>query len=194
MPVDFAAELALAIIKNRRSYGLGPLIDAYTFPYMALVQSSGHGKTRALLEVGKRFLPMMYVCLRDRTSSGHPPRTEGFADDLLSGSSEPNVFSTFTLLLLHEYLSFLRINGATSPDSGRLGAVQKTADLDRLPGVHRDLCQAWSVKLQETKFRERISLDLKLLLGSELSTVRLSHLSRCRPMPLLPTLPSRYLK
>ncbi len=43
--------------------------------YLAIVQSSGWGKTRLCLELRKDFY-MFYICLRDSSSSGDPPRSQ----------------------------------------------------------------------------------------------------------------------
>lgn len=53
----------------------------YFAPYMALVQSSGTGKSRYVYEYG-RFGWLIYLCLRDESSSGFPLRTPILADIL----------------------------------------------------------------------------------------------------------------
>lgn len=51
-------------------------------PYIALVQSSGYGKTRLLMETG-RCLPLLYICNRAAQARGYPPRTEKATNFLL---------------------------------------------------------------------------------------------------------------
>ena len=53
----------------------------YFAPYIALVQSSGTGKSRYVYEYGKQGW-LIYVCLRDEMSSGFPLRTPILADIL----------------------------------------------------------------------------------------------------------------
>ena len=43
-------------------------------PYFALIQSSGTGKSRLMLESG-RFVYVIYICWRPAASSGYPPRS-----------------------------------------------------------------------------------------------------------------------
>ncbi|CAG8525671.1 5338_t:CDS:2, partial [Paraglomus brasilianum] len=44
------------------------------YNYLAIVQSSGYGKTRAALELAKTH-PLIYICLRKEGSTGYPPAT-----------------------------------------------------------------------------------------------------------------------
>ncbi|CAG8464774.1 6655_t:CDS:2 [Diversispora eburnea] len=48
-------------------------------PYTTIFQSSGYGKSRLIKEVAKQ-IPTIYLCLRDITSTGYPPRTSAGAD------------------------------------------------------------------------------------------------------------------
>lgn len=41
--------------------------------YFSMVQSSGYGKTRLVLEAGKGHLNVVYCCLRRDNSNGYPP-------------------------------------------------------------------------------------------------------------------------
>jgi hypothetical protein len=44
------------------------------YNYLAIVQSSGYGKTRAALELAKTR-PLIYICFRKEGSTGYPPAT-----------------------------------------------------------------------------------------------------------------------
>jgi hypothetical protein len=58
--------------------------DTFLSPYVTLVQSSGYGKTRLLRELATK-LPTLYVCLRDKKSTGYPPRTNTAITALFEG-------------------------------------------------------------------------------------------------------------
>src|SRR5690606_15474524 len=62
--------------------------NAFYALYFAVVQSSGYGKTRLLLEAGKRFFNLVYCCLRDPKSTGYPLRNDRLADYLKSHNDE----------------------------------------------------------------------------------------------------------
>jgi len=70
-------------------------------PYISIVQSSMYGKTRLAREIAEYHYRTVYVCLRSKTSSGYPYRTEGafnflFAGPILPSESEeeqPRYFS-----------------------------------------------------------------------------------------------------
>eukprot|EP00292_Cryptomonas_paramecium_P002875 CAMPEP_0113701836 /NCGR_PEP_ID=MMETSP0038_2-20120614/24815_1 /TAXON_ID=2898 /ORGANISM="Cryptomonas paramecium" /LENGTH=778 /DNA_ID=CAMNT_0000625811 /DNA_START=1 /DNA_END=2337 /DNA_ORIENTATION=+ /assembly_acc=CAM_ASM_000170 len=64
-------------------------VDRYFAPYTSLIQSSGYGKTRLVLEASRR-MPTMYVNFRDQASSGHPPRTTKAIASLFDGLSDTN--------------------------------------------------------------------------------------------------------
>jgi len=55
----------------------------YYSPYVALVQSSGFGKSRLLQELAETDY-LVYVSFRHPKAAGHPPRTEPLASSLLS--------------------------------------------------------------------------------------------------------------
>jgi hypothetical protein len=44
------------------------------FNYLPVIQSSGYGKTRAVCQLAKNH-PLIYICFRSKTSTGHPPAT-----------------------------------------------------------------------------------------------------------------------
>ena len=70
--------------------------DNFLSPYISLVQSSMYGKTRLLREIARSHYRTVYVCLREKKSTGYPPRTEG-AFSLL--------FSEHKILFTREYES-----------------------------------------------------------------------------------------
>lgn len=82
--------------------------DNYYAPYLAMIQSSGYGKTRLALQVAKETFHGFYICLRDLQSKCQPPRTATVADsmyfkdsnnDMLTPSSIMNRFKRFFNLL-----------------------------------------------------------------------------------------------
>lgn len=56
---------------------------SYIAPYTYLIQSSMMGKSRLMKEMS-RFIPCVYICLRDGTS-GYPPRSPSVADWINGG-------------------------------------------------------------------------------------------------------------
>jgi len=58
--------------------------DNFLSPYISLVQSSMYGKTRLLREIARSHYRTVYVCLREKDSTGYPPRTEGAFSFLFS--------------------------------------------------------------------------------------------------------------
>lgn len=44
------------------------------YNYLPVVQSSGYGKTRSICELAKSH-PLIYICFRDKGSTGYPPAT-----------------------------------------------------------------------------------------------------------------------
>ncbi|CAG8489292.1 99_t:CDS:2 [Paraglomus occultum] len=64
--IDYIAELdrQLGSIRNSSEY----------FNYLAVVQSSGYGKTRAMHELAKLY-PVIYLCFRSSVSTGYPKAT-----------------------------------------------------------------------------------------------------------------------
>jgi hypothetical protein len=66
----------------------------YNSPYTALCQSSGYGKSKLLVELGKHF-HVFYICLRRPDSSGVPSRTLEVAELLCSGYNTVQQFLIF---------------------------------------------------------------------------------------------------
>lgn len=56
----------------------------YIAPYTSLITSSMMGKSRLLKQIAK-YTPLIYICLRDPTSSGYPKRSPCIADWLFQG-------------------------------------------------------------------------------------------------------------
>jgi len=54
-------------------------------PYISIVQSSMYGKTRLVLEIAQYHYRTVYLCLRSKTSSEYPCRTEGAFYFLFAG-------------------------------------------------------------------------------------------------------------
>jgi hypothetical protein len=59
--------------------------DTYIAPYTSLVTSSMMGKTRLMKELTKH-LPVVYLCLRNRTSSGYPSTTPKVVEWIQEGT------------------------------------------------------------------------------------------------------------
>src|SRR5579859_5234207 len=57
----------------------------YIAPYTSLVTSSMMGKSRLMKELSKKG-PLVYVCLRESSSSGYPPATPGLLEWFKAGS------------------------------------------------------------------------------------------------------------
>ena len=49
--------------------------DSVSYNYLAVVQSSGYGKTRSICELGSKGVSLIYVCFRSKISTGYPPAT-----------------------------------------------------------------------------------------------------------------------
>ncbi|CAG8465118.1 178_t:CDS:10 [Funneliformis mosseae] len=49
--------------------------DSVSYNYLAVVQSSGYGKTRSICELSSKGIPLIYVCFRSKGSTGYPPAT-----------------------------------------------------------------------------------------------------------------------
>ena len=77
---------------------------SYYAPYVAVIQSSGYGKTRLALETYRSFFTI-YMCLRPAGSSGVPPRSP-IADRFLGLNVEIE-FLRFYLALFTVYQEFL---------------------------------------------------------------------------------------
>ena len=69
--------------------------DNFLSPYISLVQSSMYGKTRLLREIARSHYRTVYVCLREKDSTGYPPRTEGAFSFLFS---EHKIVLTLSLI------------------------------------------------------------------------------------------------
>jgi hypothetical protein len=80
----------------------------YYAPYTCLVQSSGSGKSRTVVELGRQKCWLFYVCFRKPGMSGYPPRSF-IADNL----SEPLHFrltaSKSTLINRKEVIDYCTI-------------------------------------------------------------------------------------
>lgn len=62
--------------------------ETHYSPYCALVQSSGVGKSRALMELSKLGVYICYCSLASRSTSASPPRTVDLADKLVNTFTE----------------------------------------------------------------------------------------------------------
>ena len=81
-PLDGLGLFSKAMSANAQKWSK---FDYYS-PYTALVQASGTGKSRMLLEYGKRAWAF-YICLRPHCSTGFPPRSP-IADVLLENNGQ----------------------------------------------------------------------------------------------------------
>ncbi|KAG9302528.1 hypothetical protein G9A89_007232 [Geosiphon pyriformis] len=88
--IDYIAELdrQLGSIRDSSEY----------FNYLAVVQSSGYGKTRAIHELAKLY-PVIYLCFRSSVSTGYPKTTThsltlkneiGFCDTMAEAEAVAN--------------------------------------------------------------------------------------------------------
>ena len=78
---DYLDQFRDYLLRCRKSY-----IDSsslYLAPYLTIFQSSGTGKSRLMKELPTEKLFISYICLRESTSSGYPPRSSRVADELL---------------------------------------------------------------------------------------------------------------
>ena len=62
----------MLFLKNRLSKVSNSSENYYN--YLPVVQSSGYGKTRSICELAKSH-PLIYICFRDKGSTGYPPAT-----------------------------------------------------------------------------------------------------------------------
>ena len=84
--------------------------QTFLSPYVTLVQSSGYGKTRLLREVATNFV-MLYVCFRDKKSTGYPPRTNT-AINALFGGLDVNDRTAYVMELKRRLFTFV-VNALT---------------------------------------------------------------------------------
>ncbi|EFP88095.2 hypothetical protein PGT21_017564 [Puccinia graminis f. sp. tritici] len=66
--------IVLPILKKLRKQAASWIETAYHSPYTSLVAPSTSGKTRLLTELSKHVC-VVYICLRDKDSTGQPPRS-----------------------------------------------------------------------------------------------------------------------
>ncbi|KAI5083744.1 hypothetical protein GOP47_0003487 [Adiantum capillus-veneris] len=86
--------------------------ETHYSPYCALVQSSGVGKTRALMELSKLGVYVCYCSLASHSSTAFPPRTGGLADKLANTFTEHGM-----VFYLKAWLSILAAHiSTTSPE------------------------------------------------------------------------------
>ncbi|KAG9294933.1 hypothetical protein G9A89_003966 [Geosiphon pyriformis] len=82
-PCDVAKDFCQHVDKNMTEWDP----TEYDSPYCDLIQASGFGKSRLMVEIGK-ILPISYVCLRKEDSGGYPPRCP--IADILTGQRKLN--------------------------------------------------------------------------------------------------------
>ena len=71
-PYDLVADTVEEINENITEYCNNP--EQYIAPYTSLITSSMMGKSRLMKEIA-RSIPSIYICLRERESSGYPACT-----------------------------------------------------------------------------------------------------------------------
>ena len=70
-------------------------------PYVALIQSSGYGKTRLISEIAEKVF-VIYLCFREQASTGYPKATP-LASELISimrEAEQPTWFDIFITVIL----------------------------------------------------------------------------------------------
>ena len=82
-PVGAVKSFADYLMNCSNSFCTKP--ERFMSPYISIVQSSMYGKTRLVREIAEHHYRTVYVCLRSKTSSGYPCRTEGAFDFLFAG-------------------------------------------------------------------------------------------------------------
>ena len=82
-PVGAVKSFADYLMNCSNSFYTKP--ERFVCPYISIVQSSMYGKTRLVREIAEHHYRTVYVCLRSKTSSGYPCRTEGAFDFLFAG-------------------------------------------------------------------------------------------------------------
>ena len=90
-------------------------------PYTAIINSSGHGKTRLIKEIDLSTLNnllVIYICTRPSLSSGYPSMTKGFINFLdevkLDKSNGSLKFCLFLSICISERIKQLRSNSESS--------------------------------------------------------------------------------
>ncbi|KAI5064535.1 hypothetical protein GOP47_0021205 [Adiantum capillus-veneris] len=102
-------ELHNQLVKHRATMAS----DVHYSPYCALVQSSGMGKSRALMELSELDVYVCYCSLASHTATAFPPRTGGLADKLASTFTEHGM-----VFYLKAWLSILAdCISTTSPEA-----------------------------------------------------------------------------
>ena len=77
--------------------------NEFSSPYISVVQSSLYGKTRLVREVARTYFRTVYVCLRDKNSTGYPERTEGAFTHLFAGLNDLESGDDFSFILADRF-------------------------------------------------------------------------------------------
>lgn len=78
----------------------------YMSSYAAICQRSGSGKTRGMLELGKKHCPLVYICM-DGAEFKSPPNILQFLDSLRAGHSTCDDQELKACLFIQEVASFI---------------------------------------------------------------------------------------
>ena len=81
-PTNYVQELREAVMNSSK-------VSVTHYNYLAVIQSSGYGKTRSILEFAKNRCHV-YICFRKKDSSGYPkgtPKNEEMLEDLKKGKT-----------------------------------------------------------------------------------------------------------
>ena len=119
-------------------FTMDALRTTYLSPYIAVVQSSGVGKSRTSYEYAKLH-HSFYICCRDDSSSGYPPRSPIIADLLMPNfanmhnfdnriDNRANFCTSYYVLLINACLRHLLEHCNCSPESWIDRQIQKKVE------------------------------------------------------------------
>ncbi|MCO5575814.1 hypothetical protein L7F22_029619 [Adiantum nelumboides] len=128
--VPYKGDAHRELYKQVSSLCKSVLKETHYSPYAALVQSSGTGKSRALMEMSKVGVYVCYCSLVSSTSTAVPPRTGGLADKLVTTFDEGGM-----VLYLKAWLQVLaaKINDSSPEEWMKEQLPSDSSPADQVP-------------------------------------------------------------
>jgi hypothetical protein len=103
-------------------------------PYLTLCQSSGYGKTRLAMEMVAHYF-VIYVCLREQTSSGIPPRSSVLADAFCGATDHFSLLAQCSRRLLR----FIKNHGNSNSNNARTAFLTESLEDGFWCGISEEL-------------------------------------------------------
>jgi hypothetical protein len=102
----------------------------YAGSYFAIVQASGHGKTRLTMEFGKQVEPVIYISLAESSASSYPPGNVNILRQFREAKSEDSMVILICALVVYGINQLRQIIDGTICNSTTSANVH-APDLDR---------------------------------------------------------------